>query len=635
MMDLGDAYQLSKKIIHGLDRKSSNTDLNQAETTKTDSSSSTTGTKEKKKKKSSWFNAFYPTYKSRSEDFKRIFKEVPDDQRLVVDYSCAVQKEILVHGRLYVTQNFLCFYANIFGWETNIVLKWKDVAAITKEKTALVIPNAILISTKTEKYFFTSFVARDKVYLMLFRVWQNALMDKQMSNQEMWQWVHQSYGAELGLTSDDEDYIAPGTEEEKISVKAELESPQLEVANTGESGGSSGERLLEENGSSNNCSSTNSKEMSTKAQGSSDLSDTDYSDLDIPAQCDIQSVSCTCAHEGRQLLNEILPLHVDQLFTLLFTNSKFFLDFHASRKTTDLSQTPWTQDSTDNSKSRTVNLTIALTQALGPKTSQVTEKQIMLPCSKAGVLYAINMESTSGGVPYADSFYIEAHYCIKKVSEKQSSLAVYAQVKFRKSIWGLVKGMIEKNCWSGLEEFYSSLSKALQAEGEEYVPDVKRKTKRKRKLHSAPRIEVPVARADSVAQVKETSMNMLTSERATVFIFLVLVLLLVLNVMLYHKLWSLEEEQPPNNLLNLQLLLKNPPATQDEWLKLLQKQDRLHTEEVKKWYETLRAAINSLKQAETILMTLQQSTNPQSTSSFNVDDVETGASTEKTLHEDL
>lgn len=36
------------------------------------------------KKKSSWFNTFYPTYKSRSEDFKRIFKEVPDDERLVV-----------------------------------------------------------------------------------------------------------------------------------------------------------------------------------------------------------------------------------------------------------------------------------------------------------------------------------------------------------------------------------------------------------------------------------------------------------------------------------------------------------------------------------------------------------------------
>lgn len=105
------------------------------------------------------------------------------------DYSCALQKDILLQGRIYVTQNYLCFHANIFGWETNLTLKWKDVASIAKEKTALVIPNAILISTKSDKYFFTSFVSRDKTYVMIFRVWQNALMDQPMPAQEMWQWV--------------------------------------------------------------------------------------------------------------------------------------------------------------------------------------------------------------------------------------------------------------------------------------------------------------------------------------------------------------------------------------------------------------------------------------------------------------
>lgn len=94
-----------------------------------------------------------------------------------------------MHGRLYVTQNYLCFYANIFRWETTVTLQWKDVTAITKEKTALVIPNAILLSTESDKYFLTSFSARDKTYLMLFRVWQNALMDQPMTAQEMWQWV--------------------------------------------------------------------------------------------------------------------------------------------------------------------------------------------------------------------------------------------------------------------------------------------------------------------------------------------------------------------------------------------------------------------------------------------------------------
>jgi hypothetical protein len=54
-------------------------------------------------KKKSWYNVLYPTYKSRSEDFKRIFKDVPPEERLIVGKSigflkyCSyeVQKQIL------------------------------------------------------------------------------------------------------------------------------------------------------------------------------------------------------------------------------------------------------------------------------------------------------------------------------------------------------------------------------------------------------------------------------------------------------------------------------------------------------------------------------------------------------------
>lgn len=90
----------------------------------------------------------------------------------------------------------------------------------------------------------------------------------------------------------------------------------------------------------------------------------------------VSSPVCTALHEGRQLLNEVIPIHVDQLFTLLFTNSKFWLDFHASRKTTDLTQTTWIHNAKDNTKSRVMSLTLALNQPVGPKTAQVTETQV-------------------------------------------------------------------------------------------------------------------------------------------------------------------------------------------------------------------------------------------------------------------
>lgn len=35
-------------------------------------------------KKKSWYSPFYPCYKTRSDDFKKLFKEVSTDERLVV-----------------------------------------------------------------------------------------------------------------------------------------------------------------------------------------------------------------------------------------------------------------------------------------------------------------------------------------------------------------------------------------------------------------------------------------------------------------------------------------------------------------------------------------------------------------------
>lgn len=176
-----------------------------------------------KAKKKAWYSVLYPSYKSRCEEFKKLFKDVPEDDRLIGDYSCAIQKDILVHGRLYVSQFFLCFHANLLVYETKLVLQWKDVTSIVKDKTAIVIPNAISVYCDNDKHFFTSFTSRDKTYMILFRVWQNALMDKALSPQELWQQVHRCYGDELGLTTDDEDYIDP-TEPIEPGAKLSAES---------------------------------------------------------------------------------------------------------------------------------------------------------------------------------------------------------------------------------------------------------------------------------------------------------------------------------------------------------------------------------------------------------------------------
>lgn len=74
---------------------------------------------------------------------------------------------------MYLSANYLCFYANILNWKSSLCLKFEDIVCITREKTAKVISNAIEVkSIRGDKYFFASFVTRDKTYTILDRLWK-------------------------------------------------------------------------------------------------------------------------------------------------------------------------------------------------------------------------------------------------------------------------------------------------------------------------------------------------------------------------------------------------------------------------------------------------------------------------------
>jgi hypothetical protein len=74
----------------------------------------------------------------RNADFHELFRTIPEGDYLIEgvrnvgvspsmityacfsDYGCALQREILVQGRIYISENHICFHANIFGWVTDV-----------------------------------------------------------------------------------------------------------------------------------------------------------------------------------------------------------------------------------------------------------------------------------------------------------------------------------------------------------------------------------------------------------------------------------------------------------------------------------------------------------------------------------
>ncbi|KAF8684680.1 hypothetical protein RHS04_01234 [Rhizoctonia solani] len=108
----------------------------------------------------------------RNADFHDLFPDVPESDYLIEDYGCALQREILIQGRIYISENHMCFNANIFGWVTNFAIPFHEVTGLEKKMTAYVIPNAIQICTRSTKYTFASFLSRDTTYDVMHNIWR-------------------------------------------------------------------------------------------------------------------------------------------------------------------------------------------------------------------------------------------------------------------------------------------------------------------------------------------------------------------------------------------------------------------------------------------------------------------------------
>ncbi|KAM6936286.1 protein Aster-A isoform 2-T2 [Lycodopsis pacificus] len=694
------------------------------------------------KKMQSWYNVLSPTYKQRNEDFRKLFKKLPDTERLIVDYSCALQKDILLQGRLYLSENWLCFYSNIFRWETTITILLKDVTSMTKEKTAKLIPNAIQISTDNEKHFFTSFGARDRSFMMIFRLWQNALLDKSLSPKELWHIVHQCYGTELGLTSEDDDYVSPTTEhmngllpgDESVSVTDLLDLSSVSVISTGSSpsllmpfglasspsathlGGSSppsssasclpievpsssGRRLssdplepsppsshsslpsttptntsasapvsaaasfnLEEGGDSlsesanymlpppttslGNLSSldiTNDEELPTDPSNSSDTQE--------ESECCLGEVESFCADlSGRLHINNALRMSVDKLHDLLFSADTHFIQhLFSQRHFTDLSVGEWQHDSSSGTTSRVLSYTISLNNPLGPKTAPVVETQTLHKNSAKGECFVVDSEVITSGIPYQDYFYTVHRYCLTSISKHKSRLRVSSNICYRKQPWSLVKALIEKNTWSGIEEYYRhmesevcKLETLLQTEvsivttgdaagaDAAMTPPAMRRRKRtcsRRQgdkerereggggMGSGDRGDRGVGEDRDRREASAHYIKLGDRSRggpnsiSTILLIVsfILVVLVALNMLLFYKLYALERAAHTLETWHSYSVSDSPlPQTAAEWAQVLQLQRQFHQAQLSKWQQILQSSVTLLDQMKQSLEKLHR-----------------------------
>ncbi|KAM9205810.1 protein Aster-C isoform 3-T3 [Mergus octosetaceus] len=532
------------------------------------------------------------TYKYRSEEFKRQFSHLPDSERLIVDYACALQKDILLQGRLYLSENWLCFHSNIFRWETTISIALKDITFMTKEKTARLIPNAIQIATKGEKFFFTSFSARDRSYLSIFRLWQNVLLDKRLTKQEFWQLVHQSYGSELGLNTEEMESFhsssedngqsrssvcdEPGERDDKLPKTIGLvREPTLQTE--GESLSRHALSGVEESPAETQIKKSplpSSERKSVKLvrsrsfEKSLDLNENENLPEKSSASDSEEAVKETVSENdlyGRLFINRVFHITADKMFEILFTNSHFMQRFLNSRSIVDA-------------------------------------------------------EVLTHDVPYHDYFYTVNRYCISRTSSHKCRLRVSAEVKYKKQPWGLVKSVIEKNTWGGIQENFKQLESDLLME--EYalnqsIEDTGKLValrRRRRTLHrslaeSLPKRSSQHSSGDmglesqgSIIGRKRDPVNRTTTIIVVMSVFLLL--LVLLNITLFLKLSKIEHAA--QSLYHVQLQEESSLNISPEMVSK-EEMPQYDKEQVKHVKGVLRDSIEMLEQLKLSLSVLQRS----------------------------
>ncbi|CCK69638.1 Ysp2p KNAG_0C05400 [Huiozyma naganishii CBS 8797] len=149
----------------------------------------------------------------RNIEFHNLFKEadLSSHERLIVDHSCALSRDILLQGRIYISDQHLCFYSNILGWVSTVIIPFKEIVQIEKKTTAGIFPNGIVIDTLHTKYVFASFISRDSTFDLITDVWNQIILGRRYlkdgEDGEVPMDSHSSYslsGFDGGLGEDDD-----------------------------------------------------------------------------------------------------------------------------------------------------------------------------------------------------------------------------------------------------------------------------------------------------------------------------------------------------------------------------------------------------------------------------------------------
>lgn len=412
--------------------------------------------------------------KQRNRNFHQQFRSVPEDDYLIEDYSCALQKEILLAGRIYISEGHICFSSNILGWVTTVVISFEEVVSIERENTAVVFQNAIAIQTLHARHTFRSLIYREQTYDLLIGIWrvshpasfQKSMNGKQLAAEEA------TGGADVvgengvsGQQSDGSISEDSGSPEDDESAPSLVES----------SASNAGSEIPDVKSMTRKPSGFNA---SAVAQTASILAGTAgdvpqplaaqagfpdaANDFPGPATHGPTECSDSATHYDRVVKDEIILAPLGKIYSLLYgPESGFFVRrFLADEcKCMEVVLEDDKKGLTNENKSRQYSYIKPLGGSIGPKQTKciTTENMDFFDLEKS---VSVTCTTQTPDVPSGSAFSTKTRYCLTWAPGNATRFQMNSTIEWTAKSW--LKGPIEKGSNEGQQQYGDTLVKVLK-----------------------------------------------------------------------------------------------------------------------------------------------------------------------------
>ena len=95
-------------------------------------------------------------------------------ETMIKAFTCAMERDIILQGKMILTAKNICFYTNVFNRSFHIAIPFKEITQIEKRNTLGFVPNAIRIIQGEVHHSFISFLKRDLAFDLMIEFWENA-----------------------------------------------------------------------------------------------------------------------------------------------------------------------------------------------------------------------------------------------------------------------------------------------------------------------------------------------------------------------------------------------------------------------------------------------------------------------------